>query len=85
LRKRAVDLYGWLPRTESAETASIAHNLEWAPCLPANPALEATIRVEMRTKRKSRTTTSARVIGWLFRRWEPDASLAGISYRMAKD
>lgn len=75
LRQRAIELYGWQPRIESQDTAGVARDLEWAPCLPVNPVLEATMRAEMRTKAKSRTTISARMIGWLFSGWEPDASL----------
>ena len=75
LRQRSVDLYGRQPYIESAETSGVAHYLEWAPCLPPNPAVEATMRAELTTKAKSRTTISARLIGWLFSGWEPDASL----------
>lgn len=80
LRARATALYGWQPRMPAGTAvATSPDGLDWAPCLPPNPALEATLRAEMRTKPKSRTSTSAREIGWLFSGWRPDGSLPGTS------
>jgi len=77
LRWRAEQLYGWRPSTAS----SVPHDptfehLEWAAPLKPNDALEETLRTEMATKPRSRTTTSCREIGWVFSDWRPDFRLS---------
>lgn len=80
LRSRATELYRWRPpRLTDSSTNAPAGDWEWAPTLPANPNVEDAMRSEMRTKPKSRTSISARQIGWLFSGWEADTNLPGIS------
>jgi hypothetical protein len=76
LKQRVLEFYGWHPHTETVPSVDRQlTNLEWAPFLPANLNVERTVRDEMRTKAKSRTTISASRIGWLFSGWNPDGSL----------
>lgn len=76
LRWRAESLYGWRPAGEPpTEEPESAGRLDWAEPLPAVGDLEAVVRSEMRTKRKSRTAISAREIGWVFSGYGPDESL----------
>jgi hypothetical protein len=76
LRQRAREIYDWQPpATQEPTSHPEVPRLDWAPYLPANPQLEASLRLAMKTKAKSRTTTSARDIGWYFSDWKPDASL----------
>lgn len=76
LRQRARELYAWQPTNLELPTTVGSAELKWAPSLPCNPRLAVTLRTAMKTKAKSRTTTSAREIGWCFSDWRPDALLS---------
>jgi len=76
LRRRARDLFGWLPADEPIPNVSdVHHALDWAEPLPPIEDVAGRVRKEMLSKPKSRTTKSARQIGWLFSGWSPDATL----------
>jgi hypothetical protein len=76
LRWRAEQLYGWRPAGEKAMSPDPGYaELVWAEPFPATADLAGVLRAEMSTKAKSRTTISARTIGWVFSDWQPDGSL----------
>ncbi len=76
LRWRAEEFYGWRPVNERATPRPVGiDGLEWADPLPSVGDLESALRAAMRTKPKSRTTISAREIGWVFSGYRPDPAL----------
>jgi len=76
LRIRAFELFAWKP--DDAETPDWAEmpGVTWAECLPPIGDLAANLRAALLHNPKSRTTASARLLGWLFSSWEPDRSLS---------
>jgi hypothetical protein len=75
LRRRSRELFGWHPASQTGPSTPSAEVVEWAPTLPPTLRLEQALRAAMATKPRSRTTISAREIGWLFSDFAPDSSL----------
>ena len=73
---RCYELFQYHPEGTSVPEKPKAYNeLEWAATLPYAPNLEVRLRRAMISSPMSRTTVSAREIGWFFSGYEPDAEI----------
>ena len=76
LRYRCYELFQYHPEgTQTPEMPRAYNELQWAAPLPYVSDLEARYRRAMTSSPRSRTTVSAREIGWYFSGYEPDTEL----------
>lgn len=76
LRYRAYALLGYWPADAGKPVMPADYaRLEWADPLPVVPSVEQTMRAAMRSKRKDRVVVCARILGWLFSRFQPNPTL----------
>lgn len=76
LRRRAFDLYGWLPQGETEPPVPSDYDqLIWASPLAPVAGLESALRSRLASKPRSTACQTAREIGWAFSGGRPDASI----------
>jgi hypothetical protein len=76
LKYRVFELYGWAPAGIEAPNKPEAYNdLEWAPTLPPNLNVRASIEARMARRPKDRTVLSVKEVGWLFNEGDTCSSL----------
>jgi len=74
LKYRSFDLYGFYLEKEPIRPIDY-ESLNWMPFLPSLTDLEKYLQSRLISSKKSRSSTSAREIGWLFSNFEPDKHL----------